>query len=208
MVVPPSDISLLTLEGGQGSISSVKGGKRPATIEIMQTDDATSHQPTSMMPAPTTLPGTAFQQLPINPLLPMHMGLYPNFLSHIQPFPSDLQDAPPNITANTWTDLQPNRHPSHYLPKSSLATNSSPDANSKCLQVEHHLDAALAAALSIDTSRSSAEILTPRAQNTLKAFNALVSMETPVSSPRTTASRRRVAKWLQIPWSQPAQGPT
>lgn len=127
-----------------------------------------------------------------------HMGLRPHFiLPHVlQPFSSATQSALPNAnTADIWSDTssQLKSHPCHHSPEFSPAAHSSQDSpgstNSKNL--EYHLESTLATVLNIQTSgiSSSAEILTPRAQNILRMINALVS--TDISSPRTSARRRR-----------------
>lgn len=150
----------------------------------------------SVHPALTTLPGPESQPHPINPFLPMHMGLHPNFLSHIlQPFPNDASNG------NNWNDLASptNLHPHHYPPTPSSSRHRSDD-NSKSL--EHHLNSALE--ILIQTSGILADGVTPKARNTLKAINSLVSIETPTYDPPPQArfiSVRKVAKWLQIPRS-------
>ena len=141
--------------------------------------------------ATTILPGPEFQGFPVNPFLPMHMGLYPSFLPlpNLEPLHGTIQNASPNniITVNPSRDTDPQHHPAESPP----ASNSSQyplDANSKLL--EYYLECALATVLSIQTSgiSGSADILSPRARNTLKALNALVSVETPVSGQRTIAN--------------------
>ena len=136
--------------------------------------------------APMTLPGPAFQPFPINPFLPTHMGLPPNFLSHIlQPraFPGNVQNIPPNnYFTDDWSSpsSQTIPHPCHYRAESPLTPNSSRDildSDSKLL--EHHLHSALAIIVSASGILSSTELVTPRAHNTLKALNALLPMETP-----------------------------
>ena len=150
----------------------------------------------SLRPAPTTLPGHESHPHPINPFLPMHMGLHPNFLSHIlQPFPNNASNN--NNTANNWNDLpsSTNLHPHHY-PATPRSSRHRPDTDSKSL--EHHLDSALD--ILIQTSGILADGVTPRARNALKAINALVSMETPTYDPPPRfIFVRKVAKWLQIP---------
>lgn len=216
--VPPANRPLPTSEQGKASMTPSQRSKLLPPIEtrLIRPNDATSRQytPPNQIPATATLPGPKFQAPAINSCL--HTGLDPNMLLSpiLQPFPGAVQ--PPNITANERNDtsLQPNRHPDHYLPKSPQATNSpqnSPDTNSK--RLEHLLDAALETALTtaliIQTSGGSAEILSPRAHNTLQMLNALVSAETPVSSPNDMASNphtrfksvRNVASWLRIPRS-------
>ena len=134
--------------------------------------------------APMTLSGpTEFQPFPMNPFLPMHMGLPPN-LSHI------LQPSPPN---NYTTDdgsnssSQTTLNPCHYPAESPLATNSSRDIlDSDSKRLEHYLHSALAIVVKASGISSSAEILTPRAHKTLRALNALVPVETPVPSPPKT----------------------
>ena len=143
----------------------------------------------------TTLPGSEFQPYPvINPFLPMHIGLHPSLLQppNPEPLPGTIQNASPNnVTVNPCrdTDLQ------HYPAESPPASNPLENTNSK--RLEYLLDSALATALTIQTSgiSSSADILSPRAYNTLKALNALVSVEMPVSGSRTD-SPRYVTKWL------------
>jgi len=115
-------------------------------------------------------------------------------------------------TANNWkVSSQTNLHPRHYPPEYPIPTDlsqDSPDINPKCL--EHLLESALAIALVMQTSgiSNSAEILTTRAQNTLKALNALVSVESPVSSTGTgtttgdSSTRNKVTKWLRLPQLQ------
>ena len=150
----------------------------------------------TVQPAPTTLHGFETQPHPMNPFLPIHMGLHPNFLSHIlQPFPDD---APNKNTANDRNDLpsSTNLKPHQY----SAAPDSlqrHPDTISKSL--EHHLDSALA--ILIQTSGTSADGVTLQARNTLKAINALVSMETPIYDPPPSKFVKKAVKWLQIPRS-------
>ena len=140
------------------------------------------------------------------------MGLHPSFLlpSNLERLPSTIQNTSPNnITVNPWHDTDP-----HHPAESPSASNLSPyplDTNSK--RLEYHLESALAMALTIQTSgmSCSADILSPRAHNTLKALNGLVSVETPVSGPRTAANDddpparfkylKKVIKWLRIPQS-------
>ena len=161
--------------------------------------------------ASTTLSGPDFQPSPINPF---PMGLSPNFLSRIlQPFAGGIHNAPQNNdTSSEWNDLssQRNLHPSQYPAEPPLATSSSRDPlDTDMKRLEHHLDSALASALTIHASgiSSSDEILSPRAHRSLKALNALVSVEMPISSQRLTSNDRptrfnsvkKVARWLQIP---------
>ena len=144
--------------------------------------------------ATTTLPGLESQPHPINPFLPMHLGLPPDFLSHIlQPFPDD---APNNNKANDWDDFpsSTNLIP-HQYPATPSSSQHRPDTNSNSL--EHHLDSALA--ILIQTSGLLTDGVSPQARNTLRAINALVSMETPTYNPPPLKSVRKVAKWLQIP---------
>ena len=152
----------------------------------------------------TTLPGPDFQPLPVNPFLPMHMGLHPSSLRlpNFEPLPGNIQNASSNnITVNPWRDADPQHHSAEFPP----ASNSSRyplDNISK--RLEYHLDSALQAALTIQTSE-----ISPRAHNTLKALNALVSVDMPVSGPRTVASDpparfkfvKKMTKWLRIPQS-------
>lgn len=158
--------------------------------------------------ATSTLPGPEFQPFPVNPFLPMRMGLHPSLLlpPNLEPFPGTIQNAfPNNITVNSWSDTDPQHPPTESPP----ASNPSLDTNSK--RLEYHLESALATALTIQTSgiSNSANILSPRAHNTLKALNALVSVEMPVSSPRAVANDsparlkfvKKVTKWLRIPQS-------
>ena len=155
----------------------------------------------------STLPGPELQSYPVNSLIPMHMGLH---LLNPEPLPGTIQNTSPNnITANPWRNTDPQHDPTESPP-----TSNPLDTNSKCL--EYHLDSALATALAIQTSgiSSSTDILSPRAHNTLKALNALVSMEMPVSDPRTIANDppalseyvKRVIKQLRIP--QPSEQDT
>ena len=127
------------------------------------------------------------------------MGLRPNFLSHIlQLFPDD--DDPNNsTTADDWNDLlsSTNLHSHPATPNSSRHHPDSTITNSKSL--EHHLDSALS--ILIQTSGILADGVTPQARNTLKAINALVSMETPSYDPPSFKYVGRVVKWLQIPRS-------
>ena len=80
---------------------------------------------------------------------------------------------------NPWR----NTDPQYHLAESPPASYSFLDTNSK--RLEYHLEFALATALTIQTSgiSNSADILSPRAHKTLKALNALVSVELPVSDP-------------------------
>ena len=157
--------------------------------------------------ATSTLPGPKFQPFPVNPFLPMHMGLHPRFLlpPNLEPLPGTIQDASPsNITINPWRDTDSD--PQHPPVESPPARNSTLDTDSKCL--EYLLESALATALTIQTSgiSSSANILSPRAHNTLKALNALVSVDIPVSASKTVANDppprfkfvKKVTKWLRI----------
>ena len=140
----------------------------------------------------------------------MHMGLHPSSLlppPNLQPLPG--KNASPNdITVNPWH----NTDPQHYPAESPAASNSSRnhrDTNSK--RLEYLLESALATALAIQTSgiSNSSDILSPRAHNTLKALNALVSVEMPVSGSKTVANDpparfkyvKRVSKWFRIPQS-------
>ncbi|KAF8814547.1 hypothetical protein BYT27DRAFT_6964533 [Phlegmacium glaucopus] len=223
MVVPPPDIPLPTFEDseGQASMSLRKSDKLPATTgtTMMPENDATSRHYAPKMPAPTTLPGPEFQPFQpflVNPFL--NMGLHPSlFLPHIlPPLPGAAQNASPNnIMVNKWSDTfsQPNLPPHHH-PESPTATDLSPDppdTNSK--RLEYYLDSALVTALIIQTSgiSSSVDILSPRAYNTLKALNALVSVETPLFCPRTVASDpptrfksvRKATRWLRT-WNPQA----
>jgi hypothetical protein len=136
------------------------------------------------------------------------MGVHPSFLlpPNLEPLPGTILNASSsNITVNPWRDTDPHHHPAESPP----AGNLSLDTNSK--RLEYHLESALATALAIQTSgiSSSADILSPRAHNTLKALNALVSVETPVSGSRIVANDpparsnyvKKVTKWLRIPQS-------
>ena len=136
----------------------------------------------SVPPAPATFPGPESQPRPTNPFLQIHMGLHPN-----------------NNTASSWNDLSPstNLHPHYPVTPNSSPHSSCPDTNSKPL--EHHLNSALAILIQTSGILADASDVTPQARNTLKAINALVSMETP-RRPRFK-SVRKLAKWLQIPRS-------
>ena len=163
--------------------------------------------------ATTTLPGPEFRPFPVNPFLPMHMGLHPSFLlpPNLEPLPSTIQNTSPNnITVNPWHNTDPQHHPAESSPGPASNSSRYPlDTNSK--RLEYHLESALATALTIQTSgmSSSADILSPRAHNTLKALNALVSMEIPIFGPRTVANDpparfkylKKVTKRLRIPQS-------
>ena len=145
----------------------------------------------SVQPAPTTSPGPKPQPHPIDPFLQMHMDLHQRILSHVlQPFPDDAQN---KNTANSWNDLPSltNLHP-HY-PATPNSTRHRPDTNSKSL--EHHLNSALE--ILIQTTGILADGVTPQAQNTLKAINALVSTPTHDPPPRLRPVRK-VVKWLRI----------
>ncbi|KAF8802744.1 hypothetical protein BYT27DRAFT_7244528 [Phlegmacium glaucopus] len=214
----PPNAPLPMLGKGQGSTPPGKRDKLPVTMmkrRLMQVSHATSCQNSPKIPAPTTPPS---RPLPIPPFTPMHTNLRQNLVlpPTLSPFPGAVQDALlSSITEDKENDTYSQRHPHHYLPESPLSTNSSrnpPVNNSGRLEhlLESALETALTAALIIQTSEtsSSAEILSPRAQNTLKALNALVSGKTPVSSPtianETTTrfkSVRKVARWLRIPRS-------
>ena len=234
LVMPPADI-LPTLEEGV-SMSARKRDKLPATIgtKVVPTNDATSHS-TPKVPgkwswfppvsfgegniinlATTTLPGPEFQPFPVNPFLPMHMGLHPSFLlpPNLEPPPETIQNkSPNNITVNPWHNTDPQHHPAESPSTSNNASRYSLDTTNNLKRLEYHLESALATALAIQTSEisssSSAGILSPRAHNTLKALNALVSVEMPVSDPRTVAKipsarfkyAKKVTKWLRFPQS-------
>ena len=160
----------------------------------------------------TATPGPEFQPFPVNPFLPMHMGLHPSLFlpPNIKPFPGIQNASPNNITLNPWHDTNPQHQPTESPPVSN-SSHYPPDTNSK--RLEYHLDSALATALAIQISgiSSSADILSPRAHNTLKALNALVSVEMPVSGPSTLASDpparfkfvKKVTELLRIPQSPP-----
>ena len=162
----------------------------------------------------TTLPGPEFQPLPVNPFLPMHMGLHPSLLlpPNLERLPGTIQNASlNNVTVKPWHDMNSQHHPAES-PPSSNSSQYPLDTNSERLEhLEHLLDSALATALSIQTSgvSNSADILSPRAHNTLKALNALVSVEMPVFCPRTVENDpparfkfvKKVTKWLRIPQS-------
>lgn len=135
-----------------------------------------------------TLPGPAFQPFQTNPFPPTHMGFPPNFLSHIlEPFPGNGQNIPPNNYAtDDWSNSSTLQR-SHYPAESPLATNSSLDIldnDSKLL--EHHLHSALAIVVKASGTSSLEEILTSQSQNSLKALNALVPVETPIRRPLKT----------------------
>ena len=134
------------------------------------------------------------------------MGLHPSFLlpPNLEP-PGTIQNTSPNnITINPWRATDPQHHP---------AESPSPTLDTNLKRLEYHLESALATALTIQTSgkSSSADILSPRAHNTLKALNALVSesVETPVSGPRTVAKDpsarfkyvKKATRWLRFPQS-------
>ena len=123
----------------------------------------------------------------------MHIGLHPNFLSHIlQPFPDD---SPNNNTSNDRNDLPSSANLNlHQYPPIPTSSQHQPDTISKSL--EHHLDSALT--ILIQTS-GIVDGVTPQARNTLKAINALASMEAPTYDPLPFKSVRKVARWLQIP---------
>lgn len=167
-----------------------------------------------LLSEPTTLPGPKFRPLP---KIPISTGPHPTLCSSpaLEPCPGAVQDPPPNnITSNTGSDTSPQPHVLPPCPsESQLFANlsqDSPDINSK--RLEHLLDSALETALEtaliIQTSgiSISADILSPRAHNTLKALNALVSAETPVHSTRSLKASgppsrfktvRQVTRWLQ-----------
>ena len=155
--------------------------------------------------ATTALPGPELQPFLVNPFLPMHMGLHPSFLPHnLEPLPGTVQNASlNNIMVNPWHDTDPQYHPDEYPPASNSLQNPL-DTNSK--RLEYLLNSTLATALTIQTSGISilGDILSPRAQNTLKVLNALVSVEMPVSGPRTIVNNspahfkyvKKVTHWL------------
>jgi hypothetical protein len=156
--------------------------------------------------ATTSLPGPEFQSFPENPFLPMHMGLHLNMPlpPNLEPLPGTIQNPfPNNITVNPCRDTDPQHQPAESQPASNPFRHPL-DTNSK--RLEYHLESALATALTIQTSgiSSSADILSPRAHNTLKALNALVSVEMPVSGPRNVTKDpptrfkylKKVTKWL------------
>jgi hypothetical protein len=94
-------------------------------------------------------------------------------------------------TIETNLKLSPTNAATSHFTSNMPATSTLPGSesqNSKLL--EYHLESALATALTIQTSgvSKSTDILSPRARNTLKALHALVSMEMPVSGPKTIAS--------------------
>ena len=146
-----------------------------------------------VQPAPTTLSGpeSLSQPHPItsNPFLRIHtMGHHPS-----------------NNTANSWIDLpsSTNLHPHHY-PATLNSSRHRTDTNLQSL--EHHLNSALI--ILIQTSGILADDVTPQARNTLKAINALISMETVTKTPTYDPlppsrfkSVRKIAKWMQIPRS-------
>ena len=164
--------------------------------------------------AATTLPGLDLPPFLINTFLQMHMGLHRTSASppNPEPHPNSIQNASPNnIIINPGGDTDPQ----HHSAESSLASNSSQyhlDTNSK--RLEYHLQSALATALTIQTSEisSSGDILSPRAYNTLKALNALVSVEMPVSSPRAVANdpparSKFNKKMTNLKWLRKSQSP-
>ena len=123
----------------------------------------------------------------------MHMGLHPNFLSHIlQPFSADSLNN--NIT-NDWNDLPSltDLNPHQYPPVTPNLSQHHLDTDSKSL--EHHLNSALA--ILLQTTGILADGITPQARNTLKAINVLVSIETPTHNPLPFKSVKEVVKWLR-----------
>ena len=138
----------------------------------------------------------------------MHMGLHPSFLlpPNLDPLPGTVKNASPNnVTVNPWRNTDPQYHQTESPP----ASNSSLDTDSK--RLEYHLESALATALAIQTSgiSNSADMLSLRAHKTLKALNALISAEMPVSDPGTVENDpparfkyvKKVTKWLRFPQS-------
>ena len=91
---------------------------------------------------------------PINSFLPMHMGLHPNFLSHLlQPFSAD---SPNNNKANDWNNLpsSTNRNP-HQYPATPKSSHHRPDTITNLKSLEHHLGSALAILIHISGWRHS-----------------------------------------------------
>jgi hypothetical protein len=167
-----------------------------------------SHESNILHLAFSTLPVPELHSFPINPL-----GLHPSFIlrPNLEHFPgTTIQDAYPNdITVNPWRDTDPQHHPAESPPVSSY---SSLDYNSN-KRLEYHLESALDTVLGVLSSADN--ILSPRAHNTLKALNALVSVEKPVSGPMTIANddpptrfnnvTKNVTKWLGFPQSPKKQ---
>ncbi|KAF8814552.1 hypothetical protein BYT27DRAFT_7205991, partial [Phlegmacium glaucopus] len=121
MVVPPADIPSPTFEEGQALRTLRKSDKLSATsgTTMMPENEATNRHYTPKTPAPATLPGPEFQPFPVNPFLPIHMGLHPSlFLPPIlPPLPGAAQNASPNnITVDKWNDTfsQPKPPPHHH----------------------------------------------------------------------------------------------
>ena len=155
--------------------------------------------------ATTALPGPEFQPFPVNPFLPMHMGLHPSFLlpPNLEPLPGTIENPSQNnvslnnVMANPWRDTDSHHRPVEFPPDSN-SSRYPLDTNSK--RLEYHLESALATALTIQISG-----ISPRAHNTLKALNSLVSVEVTVSGPRTVANDqpvrfkylKKVIKWLR-----------
>ena len=158
----------------------------------------------TVQPAPTTLPasGPESHSNPINPFLPIHMGLHPNFLSILQPFPDG---AVINNMANDRNDLpsSTNLHPHHNPATPNSSRHRRPDTNSESL--EHHLDSALAILIQTSGILGDGDDdhgVTPQTRNTLKAINALIPVETTTYPPPfKSVGKRKMVKWLQIPRS-------
>ena len=161
--------------------------------------------------ATTTVPGPEFQPFPVYPFLPMHMGLHPSLLlpPTIGPLHSTPNASPNDITVNPLCDRGLQQHPAEYPPANNPSRCPLDNTNSK--RLEYLLESALATALTFQASgiSSSADILSPRAHNTLKALNALVSVEVPIPGPGILPSDsparfkfvKKMAKWLRIPQS-------
>jgi hypothetical protein len=132
------------------------------------------------------------------PLSPMHTGLHQNFLSHIlQPSPM-LQIKIRLMTRMACPHQQINLSPHHY-PATPNSLQHRRYTNSNRWITISSLDFALA--FLIQLSGILADGVTPQVRVTLKAINALVSMETPTYDPLPFKSVRNVTKWSQIPRS-------
>lgn len=122
---------------------------------------------------------------------PIHMDFHPSFL--LSSFPGAIQNAN-NNTADI-SSSQSNSH-SRHLVEPPLSASSSRDPYLILLeqQLQSVLDTVLTIQNRLQTSSSGtsslAEILTAQAQGILEEINALVSVETPVSSPRPTSTWR------------------
>jgi hypothetical protein len=123
-------------------------------------------------------PDSKFPPLTINTSgHPNHMGFF------LPSFPAvAVQNA---LGTNNTADIswsRPNSHSPHYLVESPLATNSSQGFSDPNSILEQQIE------LLLETVQKKVQsgTFSPRAQNSLKLINDLISMETPVASARTS----------------------